>query len=1417
MAGTFDPYHKWLGIAADEQPANYYRFLGIRAFESDPDVIASAADQRMVHVRSFQSGQYSELSQRILNELSAARVCLLDAEKKAVYDQQLRSGSRSPIPSRSGADLEVPLPGPPPPVPVAQSSPPILPEAPGHIGALPDVGDHPRFVRRVKRTNPSPALVVVGGIGALVLIGALVWIMAGSGQIQPERPRAARDSAETVTARHSVAATESPPHLDDDANGAMADTTSTDQPEPSAPPDSHPAHIAPPLAVAPFASEQAANHQETWAEHLGVPVEKTNSIGMKFVLIPPGEFMIGATSKEVEQFLQVAKQQGAPQWLINRLPAEAPKHPVRITRPFYLGIYEVTQAEYERVMGSNPSRFTCNPTRPVEQVIWSNAVEFCRILSERESRQYRLPTEAEWEYACRAGTTTQWHFGDDASRLDEYAWFESNSARQTHPVGQKKPNAWRLFDMYGNVWEWCADWFGLRYYANSPTDDPPGPSSGSERVDRGGSWDNYASDCRSAARFGRTMSTRSITRGFRVVLATAGNDEHSVSEPEAQPARSPRTSDLRMRHLPEPGGIPEESPADRRPDKQLGKAERKPVPATSDQQEVRRAIDRLYPEPQDRNEALALGNKLAALAEDTEEPTERFVLLRRASELSSDGGDARRMLQLVGRIAEEFEVDRLLAQAAMLDGFAKKAPREEQIGALVKGSAGVIDEAIIAEQFDLADELSALVYRACQTSAGREFRVDALARRREVQGLRDEWNKVQAARAALQSNPEDEAAHTAVGRWYGVVQADWERALPHFAKGSDSGVRKLVDRELNSAPEDAPAQVELADAWWDLAQAADPDSSPVWFVRAEYWYQQAKPQISNPLVKAKVGQRLQELGGLSLPTSKRGDRMPPPAVAPFDAKQAAQHQQALAKHLDVPVEKTNSIGMKFVLIPPGEFMMGSTAQEVERLLGEARRQKAPEWYFERLPREAPQHRVRISRWFYMGLYEVTQGQYERVMGNNPSQFKGNAQLPVERVTWHDAVEFCRRLSMLPQEKEAGTTYRLPTEAEWEYACRAGTTTLYSFGDDAAIIGQYTWWSGNSREQTQPVGRLRPNAFGLFDMHGNVWEWCADWYGKRYYANSPTDNPAGPASDSDRVRRGGAWDLHAFCCRSAYRNSRPPDVRSHSSGFRVALVIAANEWHMGSDTGEQCPLTLSPTHEHSSDKVAERAAASTQFLDERATGTGVRDGDTNSLSILSGQATDELRAKMTYGSTVDLLKNINLRRQRVLGDWKHGRAGLTGTCRYAKHAVLALAYAPVGSYELHVEFTRHGGRDDVVVFLPVGSTACRLSVSALHGQVSSIGKLGGPELPGNAPSRRPGTLKNDHRYVMVIAVLLKDQWATIDVTLDGEPYLRWTGKQSSISAPPDWRLPDKKHLGVGMWNTTVTIHDVRVWPIAQWEH
>ncbi len=258
-------------------------------------------------------------------------------------------------------------------------------------------------------------------------------------------------------------------------------------------------------------------------------------------------------------------------------------------------------------------------------------------------------------------------------------------------------------------------------------------------------------------------------------------------------------------------------------------------------------------------------------------------------------------------------------------------------------------------------------------------------------------------------------------------------------------------------------------------------------------------------------------------------------LEPGDAGAIALKKKISGYYGPAPGETiTNSIAMELVYVPSGQFMMGSDDGESD---------------------ERPVHKVKITKGFFIGRYEVTQGQYRLIMGTNPSYFKKAGKLqasvdnhPVEQVSWNDAVEFCRRLS-----DRDGRAYALPTEAQWEYACRAATSTAYAFGRSPSNLDKYAWHKSNSGGKTHPAGSRKPNAFGLYDMHGNVWEWCSDWYGSDYYSKGISANPKNKESATFRVLRGGSWDDDASSCRSANRYRYDPVNRFNSDGFRVVIV------------------------------------------------------------------------------------------------------------------------------------------------------------------------------------------------------------------------------------------------------------------------
>ncbi|MDI9400357.1 MAG: formylglycine-generating enzyme family protein [Limisphaerales bacterium] len=256
---------------------------------------------------------------------------------------------------------------------------------------------------------------------------------------------------------------------------------------------------------------------------------------------------------------------------------------------------------------------------------------------------------------------------------------------------------------------------------------------------------------------------------------------------------------------------------------------------------------------------------------------------------------------------------------------------------------------------------------------------------------------------------------------------------------------------------------------------------------------------------------------------------------------------------DIPPESENwivslpaGVTLELLYIAPGTFMMGSPEDERGREDSEK------------------QYEVTLTKGYYLGKYTVTQEQWEALSGSNPSKWKA-ATLPVERVSWADAMEFCQKLTEV--ERSAGRIstnweYSLPTEAQWEYACRGGTMTALNNGKnldcsdkdcrgESANLAEVAWYDKNGERKTHPVGLKKPNNFGLYDMHGNVWEWCFDWYAE--YPDGPAIDPQGPDKGTAHVRRGGSWGYYAKGCRSAARASYSPNYRLESLGFRLALV------------------------------------------------------------------------------------------------------------------------------------------------------------------------------------------------------------------------------------------------------------------------
>jgi len=1300
--GDFDPYQEWLAIAPEERPPTLYRLLGLRTLEDNRKVIKDVAARRTAQLREHVSGEHGGEARKLLAQVSSARMTLLDRKKKAEYDKLLRQ------------QMKLKDEGSQPDEELSTSLAAFL----GAVGAEKAKPAGPRkppkqreAVASAGRDRKSMVVAVIGaGVLLLLVIGVLAWKFGG-GKEEEQKPR-------EIVNWLGVSGQES------------GTAPSAKQTEPPATKPNKPKSPSPSPLLDDRPAEQPVSVQFAEGEK-ELTIDLGNGVKMEFVLIPAGEFLMGSSDAKRELAVEQAKA-NKDEWAAERIPTEGPQHQVKISRPFYLGKYEVTQAQWQALMGNNPSEFK-GPTNPVEKVNWGDIQQFLAKMNlefEKKGMRFGLPSEAQWEYACRAGTATAFYFGENPALLAQYGWFDGNSGRKTHQVGQGQPNAWGLYDMHGNVWEWCSDWYAKDFYAQSPRVDPVGPPTGSHRVFRGGDWQSHPEHCRSALRRHGLPGTRHYTVGFRLAAKTKGGTTETTTTPlvilnfeetsgklldssgnehhgkvvgnvlYAQPGKfgkalgfdgkgghvviegsekfdftkdftwtawvkttkkngpiaaftkdgrvwcrggkffslmsgrlcfygcdvayfrsdSDIITDDRWHHVavnakfgtagstaevthyvdgvkqawdggksqcslgkfPEdpssvmtigssPGkyfhGLidsltiwdralsPEEITAlaagkSLEPPKIAATEEPKepvtpdrpepttpitrlPIPPTADRQKMLQQLDDVYDFAKRRTaaEKIQLAKELSDLGKKSQGgPAEKFLLFFKAMELAQSGGDAVLMLEAVDAMSAEFQVDALEGKQKALADFVKGSPGEEQTAKFIEAADPVIDEAIAAGRYDIAVNIAEAGYRLGRGAGNTELRKRTYDRRNSVKKSALQWKELTDAQNTLETNPDDPAANLVLGRWLCFERGDWEQGLPHLAKCSSPALKSVAEQELKSPPTTADTEVALADAWWNLAEQVEGKEKDALMSHAGQWYGKALEGLPEGFLKAKVTKRLDEVGEVRVVVEKI-ERPKVPTVPK-----------------ELTIDLPGEVKMEFVLIPAGEFMMGSSEKEREWALKEAKARSYPHW-LEVFPTEI-QHRVKITKPFYLGKHEVTQAQWQAVMGDNPSKFK-HPMNPVEQVSWEDCQSFLSKLNQ--RFGKTGMKFGLPTEAQWEYACRAGTSTPWAFGADSAVFGEYAWWKENSDENTHAVGKKKPNAFGLFDMHGNVWEWCADYYRADYYPHSPSNDPVGPPTGPTHVLRGGSHNCFPANSRSATRWKGSSTDKGPNYGFRVMCM------------------------------------------------------------------------------------------------------------------------------------------------------------------------------------------------------------------------------------------------------------------------
>ena len=742
-------------------------------------------------------------------------------------------------------------------------------------------------------------------------------------------------------------------------------------------------------------------------------------------------------------------------------------HEVTLTKPFYMGQYEVTQEQWESVMGDNPSS-TKGARFPVTNVSWEDCQDFIKKLNAKSNGGYRLPTEAEWEYACRAGTSTAYSFGYSLTKSD--ANIEGGSIKE---VGSYKPNLFGLYDMHGNVWEWCEDSYG-DYPAVGVTD-PKGPAMGGNRVLRGGSFEGNKGSARSSTRHGSQPG--SDVFGFR--LARSVDNKVEVVPPVLKPdpaAIMPATGNLL--------GSP------------FSEAKAKEV-----QKSVAKSLQKEVEEKADLGKGTTLEMVLI--------PAGKFKMGSPASEKNRSDNETQHEVTLTKPFyMGKYEVTQEQWESVMGDNpSSTKGAKLPVTGVSWKDCQGFIEKLNAKTSGGYRRPTEAEWEYACRAGTTTAYSFGDVLTKSDA-NCNESGGRIKEVGSYKPNAFGLYDMHGNVWEWCEDSYGDYPAGSAIDPKGPATGGSRVArggsfnygvsharssNRGLNSPT------ARSDDGGFRLARSVD--------IKAA-----VAPAIPNP----KPAEVMPATGNL--------------LVAPFTEAKAKEVQKSVAKSLQKEVEEKADLGkgttLEMVLIPAGKFKMGSPASEQGRSGDET------------------QHEVTLTKPFYMGKYEVTQEQWESVMGDNPvrggnpSSPKG-AKLPVTGVSWKNCQEFIKKLNA---NTDGG--YRLPTEAEWEYACRAGTTTAYSFGNSLTRSD-----ANYGSSSTKAVGDYPANAFGLYDMHGNVFEWCEDWYGD--YPKGAVTDPKGPATGDKGVYRGGSFNSGGSKVRSSLRALNSPTAQIDYLGLRLA--------------------------------------------------------------------------------------------------------------------------------------------------------------------------------------------------------------------------------------------------------------------------
>lgn len=911
-------------------------------------------------------------------------------------------------------------------------------------------------------------------------------------------------------------------------------------------------------------SEDATNGsgvQQNMAKHASPSANTlsstTNRIGIKMVLIPAGKFLMGSPINEMYR------------------EADEVQHWVTLSRDYYLGTTEVTQLQWQSVMGKNNTPWKNKeyvvegPNYAASYVSWDDAIQFCEKLSSLDGKQYRLPTEAEWEYACRGGSASAYSFVQD-SRLSEFGWWggvagsgNANSERFAHEVGMKLPNPYGLFDMHGNVWEWCSDW--KADYPGGDIVDPQGPASGSHRAHRGGCWYGYGHYCRSANRVASATTVRNDRIGFRVACFPSNDVSPEV------PARADVETFTQLRQPANQSGMVGNAEPAQKASKWVGVRVNSGKESPCEGEIMERTSDTLVFATKSLSSEylirwkLRVDNGTLTLLDVKHDRPGQTVEVKRGSgmlsnnqlEFSYETADFRDG-KPAGGGSGSFRLNPMSATSpSSTDSWQPLFNGKDLTGWKGDTRFWSIRDGCITGKLDTNNQLKA---NTCLIWDGGELGDFEIEFECSVSG---EGNTGLQVRSKIIDPPQFvlsgyQADIDGKAIWTGSLYEEKGRGV--LAKQGESVTfGSSGTKSVNTVGDATKLKFGISAQGWNYYRVVGNGNKIQYYVNSQLTSEVIDQDATKAASKGVLGLQLHtgrpmqvQFKSIRLKRTSTDIKAQSNPALPNHLRTTSlseESQAFLNENLKIPSSNsdsgaspnsmTNSIGMKLVLLSAGTFMMGSPTTEKDR------------------DNEEVQHAVTLTKDFYLGTTEVTQGQWELVMGTTPWKGKSNVKegsnFPASYVSWEDAVEFCKTLSA-----REGKVYRLPTEAEWEYACRGGTTTAYCFGDGAESLSDFGWWGGNigdgnakSEQYAHEVALKRANGFGLFDMHGNLSEWCSDW--KDHYPKRSVTDPIGHTGDlrSRRICRGGSWVNDAAGCRAAGRSNSTPDSRRGALGFRVA--------------------------------------------------------------------------------------------------------------------------------------------------------------------------------------------------------------------------------------------------------------------------